>query len=257
MLTQQSPDPGGEEFVPVAVKDEVSTDIGAALSTLRVFAEPNPQNITPRQWAEQGKTIGGTAGERIEDVTYAGRPAARKTIPGTSLASYFVGDRGRMIVVNPNVRQPLDGALEQTMGRIVASFTFLTDAQRDAARAALPPAPAPRTPEEVADGLAAAFAAKNVDALADLAAPCLSAFGEQAGGTTWSRERYLDDLRAKFAAGLVVTVVARPIDGDRSTGHVTIASTWKDATGSKDRKLAIRRGVNDHWDWEGTLERFS
>src|SRR5437773_4476324 len=55
-LPQQSPEPGGEEFVPVAVKHEVYTDIGAPCSTLRVFAEPNPQNLTPRQWAEQNKT---------------------------------------------------------------------------------------------------------------------------------------------------------------------------------------------------------
>lgn len=81
VLTQQSPEPMGEEFVPVAVRDEMGTDIGSAYSTLRVFAEANPQNISPRQWAEQGKTIGGTAGERVEDVTYAGRPArARRSL---------------------------------------------------------------------------------------------------------------------------------------------------------------------------------
>src|SRR2546428_2688851 len=61
VLTQQSGEPMGEVFVPVAVRDERGTDIGEPYSTLRVFAEPNPQNITPRQWAEQGKTIGGTA----------------------------------------------------------------------------------------------------------------------------------------------------------------------------------------------------
>src|SRR5207244_10603778 len=110
VLTQQSPEPGGEEFVSVPVKDEVYSDIGAPFSTLRAFAEPTPQNLTPRQWAEQGKTIGSTAGARVEDVTYAGRPAARKTIPGTSLASYFVVDRGRMMVVNPNPRDPVDAA---------------------------------------------------------------------------------------------------------------------------------------------------
>jgi hypothetical protein len=144
VLTQQSPEPMGEEFVPVAVRDEIYTDVGPPYSTLRVFAEANPQSIGPRQWAEQGKTIGGTAGERVEDVTYAGRPAARKTIPGTSLGSYFVADRGRMIVVNPNVRLPMDVALEQALGRIVGSFAFLIDAERAAARAALPTAGPPR-----------------------------------------------------------------------------------------------------------------
>src|SRR5439155_5216715 len=68
VLTQQSPDPMGEEFVPVAVRDENGPDIGDPYSTLRVFAESNPQNVSARQWAEQGKTIGGMAGERVEDV---------------------------------------------------------------------------------------------------------------------------------------------------------------------------------------------
>jgi hypothetical protein len=256
-LTQQSADPGGEEFVPVQACDELYTDIGATFSTLRVFAEQNPQNVTPRQWAEQGKTIGGSAGERVEDVTYAGRPAARKTIPGTSLASYFVADRGRMIVVNPNLRLPIDAALEQTLGRIVASFTFLSDAERAAARAALPTAGPPRTPEQVADGIAAAFAAKDVDALRPFAAPCLSTAGEQAGASTVPRDKYLEDLRVAFAGGLTVTVRARPIDGDRTTGNATIGSTWQDSRGTKERKLMLRREDNDRWTWWGTLERFT
>ena len=233
VLTQQSPDPIGEEFVPVSVRDETGTDIGPQYSTLRVLAEANPQNISPRQWAEQGKTIGGQAGERTEDVTYAGRPAARKTIPGTPLASYFVADRGRMIVVNPNVRFPIDAAVEQAMGRIVGSFAFLTDAERAAAHAALPTAGPPRTPEQLADGLAAAFAAKNVDTIAALSAPCITTGGENAGGTTVSRERYLDDLRTAFAAGLVVTVRSRPIDS--AFGIMTIGSTWQDSRGTKER----------------------
>lgn len=162
-----------------------------------------------------------------------------------------------MIVVNPNVRQPLDGALEQAMGRIVGSFAFLTDAERVAARAALPTAGPPRTPEQVADGIAAAFAAKNVEALAPFAAPCISTAGEQAGVSTVSRERYLDDLRAAFAAGLVVTVRPRPIDGDRASRDLTIGSTWVDSRGTKDRKLMLRRGENDRWEWWGTLERFT
>src|SRR5207248_738455 len=181
------PDPVGEEFVPVAVRDENGTDIGDPYSTLRVFAESNPQNLSPRQWAEQGKTIGGMAGERVEDVSYAGRPAARKTIPGTSLASYFVGDRGRMIVVNPNLRVPVEPTLEQTIGRIVDSFAFLSDAERAAARAALPSAGPPRTPEQVADGVAAALQAKDVDALAVFAAPRTIA-GSGSGRSSASRK---------------------------------------------------------------------
>src|SRR5207237_9987322 len=101
---------------------EIGQDDCSPDSMLRVFAESNPQNVSARQWAEQGKTIGGMAGERVEDVSYAGRPAARKTIPGTSLASYFVGDRGRMIVVNPNLRVPVEATLGPSIRRRVRSY---------------------------------------------------------------------------------------------------------------------------------------
>src|SRR5439155_12469074 len=114
---------------------------------------------------------------------------------------------------------------------------------RTASRAALPTAGPPRTPEQVADGVAAALSAKNVDALVEFAAPCLSTAGEQAGATTVSRAKYVDDLRAAFAGGLVVTVRSRPIDGDRATGNVTIGSTWQ-AVSVRERKLMIRRGEN-------------
>ena len=152
---------------------------------------------------------------------------------------------------------PLDAATEQALVRMIDSFRFLTEAEQAAARAALRVPPlTPRTPEQVADGVAAAMAAKNVDALVGLLSPCVSAFGENAGGTTVSREKYLEDLRASFAAGLMVTVRPRPLDGDPASGHVTIASTWQDARGTKEKKLTLMRGENDRWSWSGTIERF-
>jgi hypothetical protein len=252
VITPQASGEVGEVFVPVSARDETSTDIGAAYTTLRIRVEANPRNLSPRQWAEQDRTISGP----IEDVTYAGRPAVRNAVTGTSLFTYFVASGSYMYKIDPLVRPPLDAATEQTLVRMIDSFRFLTEAEQAAARAAVPtPLPA-RTPEQVADGVAAAMAAKNVDALAGFLSPCVSTFGENAGGTTVSRERYVDDLRASFAAGLVVTVRPRPFDGDPATGHVTIASTWQDARGTKERKLTLMRGENDRWAWTGTIERF-
>jgi hypothetical protein len=37
---------------------------------------------------------------------------------------------------------------------------------------------------------------------------------------------------------------------------VTIASTWQDPRGTKERKLVLSRGENDRWQWLGTIERF-
>lgn len=255
-VTQQTPVPQGEVFHGVAPRDWTAGDTGSQHPDLRVLAEANPDDLTPRQWAESGRS-GATLGEQVEDVTYAGRPAARKAVPG-GIPTYFVQDRGRMYVVGPGLFGPHDAATRQAIVRIIESFRFITDAEQAAARAALPTAPPPRTPEQVADGVAAAFAAKNASALAEVAAPCMGTFGEQAGGTTVSREKYLDDLRAAFGAGLVVTVRPRPFEGDRTAAfpQLTIQSTWQDARGSVERKLMLRPGVNDRWEWHGTIERF-
>lgn len=257
-VTQQTPTPMGEVFWGVSVRDWSATDIGSDFPELHVLSEENPQNLSPRQWAESGRTVA-IEPSRVEDVTYAGRPAARGSTPDLSTPTYFVQNGGRMYVVGPgHFSAPVDAVTAQMMTRIIESFRFLTPAEQASARAALPPAPPPRTPEQVADGVAAAFAAKNVDALAEFAAPCMATFGEQAGGTSVSREKYLDDLRAAFASGLVVTVHARPFEGDRATEHpnLTIQSTWQDASGTVERKLMLRRGINDRWEWHGTLERF-
>ena len=255
--TQQSGIRGGEEFWPVSVRDETGSDIGVSYPVLRVFAEANPQSLTPRQWAEQGKSVfTGINGDRIEDVTYAERPAARLVRAGVP-PTYYVANAARMYVVNPfATRPPIDASTQQTMVRIIDSFRFLTEAELAAARAALPTAPPPRTPEQVADGVAAAFTAKDVATLAGFLSPCVNTAGEQAGSSFVSREKYVDDLRAAFAAGLVVTVRPRPLDGDRALGNLTAASTWQDSRGTKDRKLMLYRGENDRWEWQGTIERF-
>jgi hypothetical protein len=262
VVTQQGAAPVSEEFVSVPARDETGTDIGSAYPILRVFVEGNPQSLSPRQWAEQGRTVGATAGERIEDVVYADRPAARKvlTLGGTPLDTYFVANGGRMYVVSPFAAVPSDGATRQTMIRMIESFRFLTDAELAAARAVVGTPLPPRTPEQVVDGVAAAMAAKNADALSGFLAACVTTAVDQADGTFISRgfvsrEKYVDDLRGAFATGLVVSVQPRPLEGDRASGNLTAASTWRE-TLTKERKLMLRRGDNDRWELQGTLQRF-
>ena len=256
-VTQQTPIPHGEIFFGVNPRDFTASDLGSRHPEVAVFAEANPENLTPRQWIEAGR-MGARVGESVEDVTYAGRPAVRRSGPG-GIPTYLVQDRGRMYVVGAQSQfGPYDASTQQMVVRIIESFRFITEAEQAAARAALPTAPPPRTPEQVADGLAAAFAAKNADALAEFAYSCMGTFGEQAGGTTVSREKYIADLRSAFAAGLVVTVRPRPFEGDRNAAHpsLTIQSTWQDARGTVERKLILRQGINDRWTWDGTIERF-
>jgi len=257
VVTQQGTAPVSEEFVSVSARDETGTDVGSPYPILRVIIEANPQGISPRQWAEQGRTVGGTAGERIEDVSYADRPAARKvlSLAGTPLATYFVANGGRMYVVSPFSSVPPDGATQQTMARMIQSFRFLGDAEQAAVRAAVPNPLPPRTPEQVADGVAAAMTAKDAAELAGFLSACVTTAGEQAGASFVTREKYVDDLRAAFAGGLVVTVQPRPLEGDRASGNLTAASTWR-ATVTKERRLMLRRGENDRWELQGTIERF-
>jgi hypothetical protein len=253
VVTQQTTgSSGGDVFVPVSARDQTSTDIGAAYPELWLSVQANPQGLSPRQWAEQDRTISG----RIEDVVYADRPAARNAVPGTALFTYFVANGDRMYKIEPHANRPPDAATQQAMGTMIESFRFLSAAEQAAARAALPAALPSRTPEQVADGVAAALAAKNLDALAGFLSPCVTTAGENAGGTTVSREKYLDDLRSAFAAGLVVTVQPRPLSGDRASGNLTVASTWQGPQGTKERKLTLRREDNDRWEWWGTIERF-
>jgi hypothetical protein len=262
VVTQQGAAPASEEFVPVPARDETGTDIGSAYPILRVFVEGNPQSLSPRQWAEQGRTVGATAGERIEDVVYADRPAARKyvTLSGTPLYTYFVANGGRMYVVSPFAGIPPDGVTQQAMLRMIESFRFLTDAELAAARAALPTPLPSRTPEQVVDGVAAALMAKNPDALTEFLSACVTTAVDQADGTFISRgfvsrEKYVEDLRAAFAAGLVVTVQPRPLEGDRASGNLTALSTWRE-TITRERKLLLRHLENDRWELQGTLQRF-
>jgi hypothetical protein len=256
-FTQQGVFYANDFFVPISARDEAGSDTGVVYPTVRVAVEGNPQNLTPRQWAEQGKTVGSGAGERIEDATFAGRPAAKKSY-GTPLATYFVASGPNMFVVVPSPGgTQADAATQQTMVRIVESFRFLTDAELATARAAsASPVPAARSPETVADGVAAAFAAKDASALAEYLSPCVTTGAESAGASFVSRERYLEDLRAAFAAGLTVTVRPRPFEGDRASGALTIGSTWTDPRGTRERKLMLRRVENtERWEWHGTLER--
>ena len=258
-FTQQGVFFANDVFAAVSSRDEAGTDTGVAYPTVRVAVEGNPQNLTPRQWAEQGKTVGSSMGERIDDVAFADRPAARKSFANSPLATFFVASGPNMFVVIPSPGPTaVEAGTQQTMVRMVESFRFLTDAELAAARAAATSTPLPaRSPEAVADGVAAAFAAKDASALAGFLTACVTTAGEQAGASFVSREKYVDDLRARFASGLTVTVRPRPFDGDRASGALTIESTW--APGQippKDRKLMLRRGENDRWEWQGTIERF-
>ncbi|MGH2498550.1 MAG: hypothetical protein ACRDF0_00425 [Candidatus Limnocylindria bacterium] len=117
------------------------------------------------------------------------------------------------------------------------------------------PTPGPsRSPEAVADGVAAAFQAKDADALRHFLSECVTTAAASGGAGFVSRERYAADLRAAFAAGLGVTVLPRPLEGDRGSGSLTAKSTWPrraEYTRARPHARADRRPLGV----VGTIER--
>jgi hypothetical protein len=257
-FTQQGTFFANDVFVPVSVRDETGTDTGVAYPTVRVAVEDNPQKLTPRQWAEQGKTVGSTAGEKVEDVTFAGRPAAKKSVTTSPLATYFVANGTRMYVVVPQSGATApDGATQQAMVTLVESFRFLTDAELGAARAAPTAIPRPPlSPEDLADRLAGALGNRDTSLLPDLLSSCVTIGVESGGASFVSREKYIEDLRTAFATALLsVMVRPRPFEGDRASGALTIGSTWRDSRGTRELKMLLHRVASDRWEWQGTLGR--
>lgn len=246
-------------FAPVSERDEGGSETGAPYATVRVHIESNPRALTSRQWLEEGRTIGQSVGRRIDDVSYAGRPAARVSYADSPLITYFVADRDRMFGVIPMPGPtPIDAAIQATMARIVESFRFLTDAELAAARAGPTPTPSPpRSPEQVADVLAEGFAKRDIGLLASVITPvCVSQGRNQGGGTAMDDQRYLDLLRERFARGLTVTVRPRPITGDRTGEMPTlqIESTWREP-GQPDRELDLMLSpIGQTWYWRGTID---
>ncbi len=70
------------------------------------------------------------------------------------------------------------------------------------------------------------------------------------------RDKYVSDLKAAFANGLVVAVRPRPLGPTPFGGQDSVGagSTWKDASGTREATIVMRRGANDRWEWEYTQD---
>lgn len=238
------------EFVAVDELHETGTDVSRSYGSVAVTITDDREGLSPRQWITAGK-VGSATGQQIQDVQFAGRPAVRLMPGGT----YFFLDGGRMWAVGTNRVGDLRGdpTLEAEAETIVASFRLLDAAERAAAQAQATPTPSPRSLDELIARLRSAFAARDADALAPLLSECVGNAVENAGGTFVTRTREVSDLRAAFAAGLTVQVLAAPLKGDPALGSVRIGSTW---SGDGQPARLVDLSLHDdggRWRWSATI----
>lgn len=237
---------GRADFVVVDELHETSTDVGHQYASIEVTVTDNKGGLTPREWIEMGK-IGTTAGTALQDVRFAGG-AAVQLVPG---GTYVFADKGRMWAVGTDLHA--DPSLKSAADAVTASFGLLSDDEVAAARLGATPSPAPRGLDDVINGLAAAFARKDADALATLMSDCFGNAVEKAGATFVTRAKELADLRTAFTSGWTVAVAVKPVKGDASLGSAAIGSTWSaDGQPARSIDLSLREDAG-RWRWVATI----
>ena len=219
--------------------------------------------ISAKSAAEFAAAGGGSVGDKVEVTAIDGRPAIRKALGLTGLATYYVANEGRVYAIglsmgrDPNAPSP-PSTIEATFDAIARSLTFVTPTTRPT------PSPAPQLSPAVAavvDAVAAAFAASDADKLRELMPPkCwFTSAGYQSSGTSLSREKMAELLRSSFAKGLKVTVESRPIriDAPFVRGPFWVWSTWS-AYGSapftpESTVQLVFDQIDGRWYWVGAL----
>lgn len=179
-----------------------------------------------------------------DDVTFAGRPAL--LVGGGEAEVFLVANDARMYEVGHRSVTRATSAAERDA--IVRTFRFLTAEEAQAARPAPTPSPTPRTPADVADVLARGLSARDVGIVQRvISTRCFSQGNYQAGPHAIPAERYLEQLRDRFARGLTVDVQPRPLTG--TAPSFTVRSTWREP-GQPDRDtdlLITVEGSTAYW----------
>jgi len=119
---------GYDEFT-IRTPDDEDAEIAAQnprafFWTARVEVHANPKGLTAWQWvrAEQKFAVG----QRLDSVTFAGRPAVKKSYGGLYAFAYYVPDKSNMFIVGSiygSSHRPV-GASEADLQSILDSFRF-------------------------------------------------------------------------------------------------------------------------------------
>jgi fermentation-respiration switch protein FrsA (DUF1100 family) len=232
-----SPLVASEMFVGVPEAEEIIRG-GARFVVVRVLPA---EGLTPLAWLERNAV---QPDARFEAVTLNGRPGARGFLgaSGTTFAFAFTA-RGWIYAIEARPDPELE--------RILTTLRVLDDATVGRGVSATP---APRSIESLVDSLADAFTRKDVTAIAEAMAPCLTIGAVPGDPDMRNRTAYLTDLRADFAAGTSVRVQTRPIENDPNVGRY-VRSTWS-RPGQPDQRVDLRlRAEGDRWSVTAVLIR--
>jgi len=220
-----------------------------------VLVVPNPEKLPVEQWAAQGGLgFAQTPGAPVTRATLDGRPAvaaAYEGIRGEQRQDIAVTSGDRAYVVTYYLTST-DQTNVPAMKAIVGSFHLLTEAERASTPTAAPLTP--RSPESVADALAAGFAKKDVTALAEQLGSCVLQGSYGSDASIAPAVAYAEELRRDLAAGLAVSVSPRPLleyGGDSRY----VRSSWTRPGKTTEEVDLLLRANGDRWYWAGAVIR--
>ena len=185
---------------------------------------------------------------QIEKITLGGRPAARAFLAASG-ETYAVAVAARGWIYQAD--RTYFGTADPELRGIVETLRVLDDATLGRTPA---PTSVPRTIEAVADALTDAFARKDLNAISDVLAPCVTSGGIPGDAVSLSRSAYLKLLTGELHGGTVVRVQARPIENDQFLGRF-VRSTWS-TPGQSDRRIDFAlRATGERWSVWGVFVR--
>ena len=219
--------------------------------TVRVLRNVN--GLSAQQWATTPEAPGGqplSTHQKVEPTTINGQEAVRLVEDNARAATTaFVIRAGDRIYHLSSAVMPLDGA---SLDAIARTFVAVAPAPFPTPTATIPPRDAAN---DLAQKIAAAFAARDADGVARLMSDCwlfVSPLinGQPAGGVQYrSVVLFTQGLRDRFAAGTLTVTVSQTLETDpRTPGMFLVRSEWKepDRTTTVDLFLAEIEG---RWIW--------
>ena len=248
--------------------------LGYPFDGLVVVVTANPERLSIDQLAA-ARGVSGFAsvlGAPITSATLDGRPALASSYMGIygeqrSEVALVAGDRAYVVsfYVAPSCNAgtcvpSADRTNVPAMMAIARSFHVLSEPERATAPTATP-SPS-RSAESVADALAAGFARNDLTVLADQLGACVwqgrgperRPYMSEAASLE-AAAAYVEDLRRDFAAGLAVTVTARPVLDYGGTDARYIRSVWTRPGKAAESVDLMLRANGAHWYWASTQVR--
>jgi hypothetical protein len=236
-----SPLEASEFFIGTPEAEEVIRG-GARLVQVRVV---EAAGLAPLAWLERNAS---QPDARFEPVTLGERAGARGFLGATGDTYAFAfAARGWIY----GIELTYFGTKDQELERILMTFRILDDATVGRTARATP---APRSIESLVDSIAAGFTRKDLTAIAETMAPCLTVGAVPGDPERRSRSAYVATLGVEFAAGTSVQVQSRPIESDPAFGRF-VRSTWSKPGEPEQRVDLLLRAEGDRWSVVAVLLR--